>query len=232
MKYIILLSIALIFGLFACKEKPPKQLQTAFYYWKSNFKLSELERKTLAENQVRKLYIKFFDVSWNVARGNFQMDASIRFSEKLPDSCQIIPVVFITNQTIKNLPKIALDSLAKTILSRISKLSPQPYQKIQLDCDWTLATKQKYFALLKILQKSNLHLSATIRLHQVKFYEKTGIPPVERGMLMCYNMSDWRNPVTINSIYSPKLLGWIKCCSNTIIGQHIPWHLLQFKHLV
>lgn len=134
------------------------------------------------------------------------MDAPVRFSEKLPDSCQIIPVVFITNQTMKNIPKITIDYLAKAILSGISKLSPHPYHEIQIDCHWTLSTKQKYFSLLKILQKSTLHLSATIRLHQVKFYEKTGIPPVERRMLMYYNMSDWRNPITINSIYSPKLL--------------------------
>jgi hypothetical protein len=206
MKYKTLLFTFLIFSLFSCKKKAPKQLETAFYYWKSNVKLSELERNTLVENQVRKLYIKFFDISWNVAKSNFQVDAPVRFSEQLPDSCQIIPVVFITNQTLKNLPKTAIDSVAKTILSGISKLSPQPYQEIQIDCDWTLSTKQKYFALLKILRKSNLHLSATIRLHQVKFFEKTGIPPVERGMLMCYNMSDWRNPVTLNSIYSPKLL--------------------------
>lgn len=206
MKYQIILFIFSIFILFSCKKKPHKQIETAFYYWKSNIKLSEFERNTLAENKVRKLYIKFFDISWNVAKRNFQMDAPIRFSEKMPDSCQIIPVVFITNQTIKNLPKTAMDSLARTILSGISKLSPQPYQEIQIDCDWTLSTKQNYFSLLKILKKSNLHLSATIRLHQVKFFEKTGIPPVERGMLMCYNMSDWRNPVTLNSIYSPKLL--------------------------
>ncbi len=206
MIYKILLLIILTYTLFSCQKNPPKQLVAAFYYWKSNVKLSELEKNTLVENQVRKLYIKFFDISWNVGKRDFQVDAPIRFSGKLPDSCQIIPVVFITNQTMKNIPKIALDSLAKTILSEISKLSPQPYPEIQIDCDWTLSTKQKYFLLLKILQKSQLHLSATIRLHQVKFYEKTGIPPVERGMLMCYNVSDWRNPVTLNSIYSPKLL--------------------------
>jgi len=31
-------------------------------------------------------------------------------------------------------------------------------------------------------------LSSTIRLHQVKHRETTGVPPVERGMLMFYNM--------------------------------------------
>jgi hypothetical protein len=30
--------------------------------------------------------------------------------------------------------------------------------------------------------------SATIRLHQIKYRERTGVPPVARGMLMFYNM--------------------------------------------
>jgi hypothetical protein len=200
------LFIFLIFTLSTCQKKTTKQLETAFYYWKSNVKLSDIERNTLTENKVKKIYIKFFDISWNTAKRNFQIDAPIRFSEKLPDSTQLIPTVFITNQTLKNLPKNAIDSLANVILTNIKKLSPHKYQEIQMDCDWTLSTKQKYFSLLNVLRKSPFHLSATIRLHQVKFFEKTGIPPVERGMLMCYNMSDWRNPVTLNSIYSPKLL--------------------------
>lgn len=200
---IILLLISMLTG---CQKSQPKEIDTAFYFWKSNFQLLENEKFTLKENGVNKLYIKFFDISWNEGKQTFQKDAPIRFSEKLPDSCQMIPVVFITNQTLKNIPKNELDSLANFILKGISKLSPKVYQEIQIDCDWTLSTKQKYFSLLKTLKKSGLYLSATIRLHQVKFYEKTGIPPVERGMLMCYNMSDWRSPITLNSIYSPKLL--------------------------
>ena len=203
MKLNLLLFISILIG---CQKTQPKEIDTAFYFWKSNFQLLENEKFTLKENGVNKLYVKFFDISWNVAKRTFQKDAPIRFSEKLPDSCQMIPVVFITNQTLKNIPKNEVDSLANFILEGISKLSPKVYQAIQIDCDWTLSTKQKYFSLLKTLQKSGLHLSATIRLHQVKFYEKTGIPPVERGMLMCYNMSDWRSPITLNSIYSPKLL--------------------------
>ncbi|MEA5457455.1 hypothetical protein VB796_00290 [Arcicella sp. LKC2W] len=203
MKLNLLLFILILTG---CQKSQPKEIDTAFYFWKSNFQLLENEKFTLKENGVNKLYIKFFDISWNEGKHTFQKDAPIRFSEKLPDSCQIIPVVFITNQTLKNIPQNEVDSLANFILKGISKLSPKVYQAIQIDCDWTLSTKQKYFSLLKTLQKSDLHLSATIRLHQVKFYEKTGIPPVERGMLMCYNMSDWRSSITLNSIYSPKLL--------------------------
>ena len=43
-------------------------------------------------------------------------------------------------------------------------------------------------------------LSATIRLHQVKYREKTGVPPVDYGVLMYYNMG--RITATgANSIY-------------------------------
>lgn len=46
----------------------------------------------------------------------------------------------------------------------------------------------------------NSLLSATIRLHQVKYSSKSGIPPVDRGLLMCYNMGNLKNPATGNSI--------------------------------
>ena len=37
---------------------------------------------------------------------------------------------------------------------------------------------------------AHVPLSATIRLHQIKYRERTGVPPVERGMLMLYNMGE------------------------------------------
>ncbi|MCB0641076.1 MAG: hypothetical protein KDC44_05525, partial [Phaeodactylibacter sp.] len=42
--------------------------------------------------------------------------------------------------------------------------------------------------------------SATIRLHQIKYFTRTGVPPVDRGMLMYYNMSPVMDPQTTNSI--------------------------------
>jgi hypothetical protein len=45
-------------------------------------------------------------------------------------------------------------------------------------------------------------LSATIRLHQIKFSNQTGIPAVDKGLLMCYNMGNLKNPSTGNSILS------------------------------
>ena len=43
-------------------------------------------------------------------------------------------------------------------------------------------------------------LSATIRLHQLKFIGESGIPPVDKGLLMCYNMGDLHRLRISNSI--------------------------------
>ncbi len=43
-------------------------------------------------------------------------------------------------------------------------------------------------------------LSATLRLHQLKNQKASGIPPVQRVMLMCYNMGNLRKYGNQNSI--------------------------------
>ena len=76
--------------------------------------------------------------------------------------------------------------------------------EIQIDCDWSGTTKEKYFKLLSFLRKKiaskKIKLSSTIRLHQIKFFKKTGVPPVDRGMLMFYNVGEVADISTQNSI--------------------------------
>ncbi|HTB32143.1 MAG TPA: hypothetical protein VK808_08965, partial [Bacteroidia bacterium] len=55
----------------------------------------------------------------------------------------------------------------------------------------------------ELKQKGKL-LSATIRLHQVKYKEKTGVPPIDRGMLMFYNMGKVNSIPGYNSIYNER----------------------------
>jgi hypothetical protein len=206
MKSKLFLLLLFITTFYACTEHKKHTITPSFYFWKSNFKLSATERRALKINQVKKIYLKFFDISWDKNFHKLQIDAPVRFSEKLSDSSQIVPVVFITNQSFINLPESEIDTLARSVFDNIVRLSKLPFQEIQIDCDWTLSTKQKYFRFLKTIKNDKIHLSATIRLHQIKFFEKTGIPPVDRGMLMCYNMSDWQKPETRNSIYSLRVL--------------------------
>ncbi len=76
-----------------------------------------------------------------------------------------------------------------------------------IDCDWTPSTRKSFFLFLqKIRQKlpPEIPLSATIRLHQYKFPQQTGVPPVDRGMLMFYNTGDVDEESERNSIFHPK----------------------------
>lgn len=206
----------------------PKQTTKAFYYWKSVFSLSDYEKKALTQNGINKLYIRFFDVDWDPVSKQAVPKAVVYFKENPPVA--FVPTVFITNRTLEKLSWGGIEELAKKIQQKIWQIHRQQSQadvpridnsakfsrktlhihELQIDCDWTLQTKTKYFELLNQLSKRldenhnhfgyEVSLSATIRLHQIKFYRTTGVPPVARGMLMYYNMGDWKNPRTENSI--------------------------------
>lgn len=75
-------------------------------------------------------------------------------------------------------------------------------QDILIDCDWSEKSRDNYFYLLKKIKTkfSNYKVEATIRLWQYKYFEKSGIPPVDSGLLMCYNMTNPESRTTENSI--------------------------------
>ena len=76
-----------------------------------------------------------------------------------------------------------------------------------IDCDWTELTKNKFFHLIKQLKTiTDKQIITTIRLHQIKYKEKTGIPPSDKGLLMAYNTGDLSDPKTINSILDINIL--------------------------
>ncbi len=154
-----------------------------------------------------KLYVKFFDVDWDPKRMLAVPKGVLGFNTLAPKDLEIIPTVFITNRTLLNSPKGSIPSLSHNILRKLKAQRENlrnPIREIQLDCDWTLKTSTKYFTLVRIIRKSlkasGINISATIRLHQIKYYKRTGVPPVDRGMLMFYNMGDLRDPNTRNSI--------------------------------
>ena len=81
------------------------------------------------------------------------------------------------------------------------------YNEIQIDCDWTETTRDAYFRFLKALaEHSGKRLSCTLRLHQIRDRQKTGVPPVDRGSLMCYATSSPLEGMSRNSILDMELL--------------------------
>ena len=123
-------------------------------------------------------------------------------------SLPIIPVVFITNDCMERMKPSQVKQTAGKIMELISSISKrngiEPSREIQIDCDWTERTRANYFALLEVIRRitrtQNQELSATIRLYQCKYSRLTGVPPVDRGLLMCYNMGNLKDPTTGNSI--------------------------------
>ena len=208
-----LLWLCLMPLLFSCHLHPidARKADHSFYYWRSVFSLSGPERRVLKDLQVNKLYIRWFDVGWDPSARQAKPIAIIRFSDTSFRSFAVVPVVFITNETLTRMDTLSIPPLAGNIASLVDQLRRQnllpPAREIQLDCDWTASTKDRYFKLINHIrrwlddhQQKGCALSATIRLYQCKYREKTGVPPVDKGLLMCYNMGNLKDPGVHNSI--------------------------------
>jgi hypothetical protein len=157
------------------------------------------------------------------------------------------PVVYITNRTFDILPDDSCEWLATRITRKIKDMTqafeesaayPEYrsgdnwdslksaiiaqraplHREVQIDCDWTPSTKDKYFHFLRAFKELNREseLSATIRLYPYKYYRKMGIPPIDRGMLMCYNMDRIDRLTTANSVFDKKTL------NSYLLGTHYP----------
>lgn len=185
----------------ACSTKTEK-INTAFYFWRTTFSLTETEQQYLKDLDVKKLYIRYFDVA--LQNNEAIPVAPVVFNQK-PAGYNIVPVVYIKNEVF--LQNGSADSLAGKVynyIQQINKSANVSVNEIQFDCDWSLKSKQNYFQFIEEFKKLHPNLSATIRLHQIKYPDKTGIPDVDKGVLMYYNMGVI-NAGEDNSIYSQKI---------------------------
>lgn len=201
MKNILLfLIISTVF--FSCKNNNKvEKVERAFYYWKEN-SLGEENIKEIKKLNIKKLYVKLFEVDYSEARGNFPFckNRPRYYDYKELDSVKIIPTVFIKNGIFQFNDEKSLDKLADNLVFLINKYSFNEsynnikekifdYDEIQIDCDWTKSSKEKYFYLLKkIKELSNKKISCTLRLYPYKYPNIMGIPPADKVTLMCYNL--------------------------------------------
>lgn len=196
-KWIVLYVISL---LIACQSKT-ESVDLSMYYWKTNFKLSSIEQSFLQENDIEKVYIRYCDVG--LKNDQPVPIAPIEWNdvETLPK--ELIPVIYIKNEVFLK-PNLEIKDLVQklhTYIQQIHSKASISTTHIQFDCDWSLNSKNQYFEFLKEFKKqTNYDLSATIRLHQIKYFEKTGVPPVDHGVLMYYNMGTIAAN-DLNSIY-------------------------------
>ena len=175
---ILFISFLAISFIFTKSQKLPN-LTISFYSWENSFNEKKIKEK---------LYIKVLDIAYStkleIIKSNLQETPK-----------DFIPVVYITNETMQN---VDYSLVSDRILQGLKNYN---FSELQIDCDWSNLSQSNYFKLLLDLKtKLNKTLSATIRLHQIKYYQKTGIPPVDYGVLMYYNMSNISDINTKNSI--------------------------------
>lgn len=157
----------------------PKNSNIDFYYWKQVYDVK-------TSNTIKPNYIKILDIENQKNRIQIHKTSFLTKPNK-----KIIPVIYIENRAF-------LDKKlnAKTIFQELQKIALENYfsfDEIQIDCDWDKSTKDRYFEFLKNIKTiSKKQICATIRLHQLK-YHQTGIPPVNKGILMYYNMSNFKD---------------------------------------
>jgi len=174
----------------------------AIYFWKSWVDLSDAEQRFLSENNVGKVYLRFFDIRDDFYHGAVpDADVNVNRSD-FPEGTEIVPCVFITLEAIEGIEGREKE-FARKIYYRINakcKNGDISFNEIQLDCDWTESTRDTYFGLcseLKALTSANRKkLSSTIRLHQLSQPN----PNVDKGVLMVYNVGELKNPKETNSI--------------------------------
>ncbi|MDR6405281.1 MULTISPECIES: hypothetical protein [Chryseobacterium] len=178
--------------IFLVSCSPKEGHSYTFYYWKTKLNLNFEEKKTLDQATFPYLYTRFFDV--DKVGGKFQPVGVITKDKSFETQKQIVPTVFITNRTFLYIKKEEIAFLAKNISDLIQKKTSEfdlkTNNEIQIDCDWTARTRDDYFKFLKELKRiSGREITCTLRLHQVKDKNQTGIPPVEKIYLMCYSTS-------------------------------------------
>ena len=198
------LFLALLIIYTSCKPKHPP---VSFYYWKQEFTLSKRQSNLLKDTKTNKIYLKFFDIVIDEEINEVRPNAIISFETK--PNLEIIPCVFVQNKVFESnsLPReIAFNS--NRLIKQIIRKNKLIINEIQIDCDWTQSTKSNYFLYLKELTRLNpkIQFTSTLRLHQLKDYKNTGIPPVKKVLLMCYNVGDIENFSSENSILSPRIL--------------------------
>ena len=177
----------------------------AVYYWRTDFRLDSTERAFLSTYHINKVYCRYFDVVMS-DDGEPKPNATIAFTDTLPEGVEMIPTVYITEDCMHQ----KHEGLAEKIVTRIRQMNETNdipgVSELQIDCDYTAKSRKNYYAFLEEVNKcwkaaekedaKEPRLSTTIRLHQLSM----PVPPADYGVLMLYNTGDPRKFMERNPI--------------------------------
>ena len=191
------MSLLLCLLMAGCSERQELTEGNAVYFWRTDLRLDSTEQSFLQRYHINKVYCRYFDVVIDEEGAEPKPNATIAFSSTLPDSIELIPTVYITENCMHQ----KHPGLAEKIVKRIRQMNEtndiKHVSEIQIDCDYTSKSRKNYYQFLDEVKEAwGQTLSTTIRLHQLPMEA----PPVDYGVLMIYNTGDprkWeeRNPI-------------------------------------
>ncbi|MFR5270502.1 MAG: hypothetical protein ACLTGI_07755 [Hoylesella buccalis] len=92
------ISLFCILLLAACGGRQSNDDATrSIYYWRTTFRLDSAERAFLRVHHVKKLYVRYFDVTPDDEMHPMP-NATIAFADTLPQGVEVVPVVYIVNR--------------------------------------------------------------------------------------------------------------------------------------
>lgn len=202
-RYLFLLLLAVLAT--ACKPVKPGNTVRAVYHWKTTYNPTQYELQWLRDHQVTRLYLRVFDVDVHESETAAPI-ATTRFLQPLPDSMEIVPVVYITNEALERYCYYSwVGELCYKIADRVIKMAECngfELKEIQVDCDWTERTEDSYYRFCKKMQEylnqQGIRFSSTVRLHQVN--SDLDELAADSKVLMLYNTGNLRSWETRNSI--------------------------------
>ena len=202
------LSILALCGATSCADRTPstQEHENAVYHWKRSVNLSDADKAFLKEHDITRIYLRYFDIREDYTHGAVPGAAAWLSAGDVSSDVAVVPTVFITLEAMKAMSEREGEFALKICdyiksMSEAAEISNIP--EVQLDCDWTESTQDSYFRLCeevgKRLAEDNIRLSSTIRLHQLSL----PAPPVDKGVLMVYNVGNLKSPEETNSILRP-----------------------------
>ena len=134
---IILIFCVLIIS--SCQSETSFEFST--YWWKSNTKLNTQQKEFLNDNNINKIYLRIFDLKFD------DKNSSILIPKVYSgfNDINTIPVVYIENKILSNFNIDTIYNLIQqNIKSALEKKIINSANNLQIDCDWTLTTKDGY----------------------------------------------------------------------------------------
>ena len=144
----------------SCQEQEVLEEGNAVYYWRTDLKLDSTERAFLKLYNINKVYCRYFDVVIDSTRSLDPMpNATITFSDSLPEGIEMIPTVYITENCMHQRHKGLAEKLVKRIRQMNETNDIKGVREIQIDCDWTMNSLPTYYQFLKEVRDATIRVT-------------------------------------------------------------------------